>query len=86
VIEVLSPSTERYDRVQKRRLYRQAGVREYWLVSPEDRTVTVDLFGEEEAETVYGAEDRIALKVLPGCEIDLGPVFAPPLAVYPGIA
>lgn len=41
VIEVLSPATEARDRVHKRALYERHGVREVWLVDPEDRTVTV---------------------------------------------
>jgi Uma2 family endonuclease len=38
-IEVLSPSTARVDRVEKRRTYREEGVPEYWLVDPDARTI-----------------------------------------------
>ena len=31
VIEVLSPSTESYDRVEKKQLYETYGVPEYWI-------------------------------------------------------
>jgi Uma2 family endonuclease len=34
VVEVLSPSTLRHDRVRKLNLYSQVGVDEYWLVTP----------------------------------------------------
>jgi len=37
VVEVLSPSTERYDRGSKFQEYAANGVREYWLVHPEER-------------------------------------------------
>ena len=48
VVEVLSPSTRRRDREQKRSLYTDAGVAEYWLVDPERGTVTVVRSGEPE--------------------------------------
>ncbi|MEO7083260.1 MAG: Uma2 family endonuclease [Gemmatimonadaceae bacterium] len=40
VVEVESPSTARYDYQKKRMLYLNAGVREYWIVSPKARTVS----------------------------------------------
>jgi Uma2 family endonuclease len=39
VIEILSPSDRRVDEVQKRGRYALAGIREYWLVDPEARSV-----------------------------------------------
>ena len=39
VVEVLSPSTGRYDRGHKMDVYEKHGVREYWIVSPEGRTL-----------------------------------------------
>jgi len=41
VVEVLSPSTARNDKTHKKTVYAKCGVREYWLVSPGDRTVEV---------------------------------------------
>lgn len=38
-IEVLSPSTARYDRVVKRAFYLRAGVEEYWIVDLDARLV-----------------------------------------------
>lgn len=39
VIEVLSPSTARYDRDLKRRRYQRAGVPEYWIVDADARVI-----------------------------------------------
>jgi Uma2 family endonuclease len=39
VVEIVSPSSQRYDRVIKLRWYAQLGVPEYWLVDPQARTV-----------------------------------------------
>ena len=38
-VEVLSPSTARYDRGRKKDIYERLGVREYWIVSPSDMTI-----------------------------------------------
>jgi Uma2 family endonuclease len=40
-VEVLSPSTARYDRFTKRRLYQEVGVAQYWIVDSDARTVEV---------------------------------------------
>jgi Uma2 family endonuclease len=39
VVEVLSPATQHTDRTQKLLEYAQAGIAEYWIVSPETKTV-----------------------------------------------
>ncbi len=39
VIEVLSPSTARYDRFTKRRLYQEVEIPNYWIVDPDRRLV-----------------------------------------------
>jgi Uma2 family endonuclease len=40
-VEVLSPSTARYDRFTKRRLYQEVGVAQYWIVDPGAHLVEV---------------------------------------------
>jgi len=71
VVEVLSPSTAGHDMVLKRRIYERAGVREYWLIHPTDRVLTV--YRLEAAE--FGKPDVQELKgetpvgVLPGVTI-----------------
>ena len=78
IIEILSPSTRRHDRLVKMGLYQRAGVREYWIVNPEDRTVQVmlqDGAGSLRIHEDYGQEDTAKVNVLDGCFIDLRKVF-----------
>lgn len=41
VMEVLSPSTEKYDRTEKMEIYRQQEIDEYWIVDWRERTVEI---------------------------------------------
>ena len=75
VIEVLSESTEDRDREIKRRIYGKFGVREYWMVDPEAREVTIVEFPEDRERVVrVGAAVESAL--LPGLRVDLEGLFA----------
>ena len=78
VVEVLSPSTQRHDRLVKLDLYQRAGVREYWIVSPEEQTVQVLLLrgGLLLPHELYGPEDIAKVNVLDGCFVELSKVFA----------
>lgn len=80
VIEVMSPSSSSRDAILKRRLYERTGVREFWLVSPSDRLVTVFRLGADgtfDKPTIYDAEGQVEVSVLPGFTLDLGRVFPP---------
>ena len=41
VMEVLSPSNPEYDRTLKYEIYAEAGVPEYWIIDPHERTIEV---------------------------------------------
>jgi len=61
-IEVLSPSTARYDRITKRRLYQEHGVLTYWVVDTDARLVEVWHPGDQRPEIVT---DRLTWRVVP---------------------
>lgn len=77
VIEILSPSSLRHDRLVKLNLYQQAGVREYWIVDPATRSVQVFLpdGGALRIHEEYGPKDIAKVNVLNGCFIELSRVF-----------
>ncbi len=79
VIEILSPSSQRHDRLRKFNLYQRAGVREYWIVEPETERVLVflrDGDGHLAPHEVYERTDIAKVNVLDGCFIELSEVFA----------
>ena len=77
VVEVLSPSTQRHDRLVKLDLYQRAGVREYWIVDPDSSTVQVFMLkdGYLHPHEVYSEKDIAKVNVLDGCFIELSKVF-----------
>ena len=71
LLEVLSPSTAAHDQIAKRRTYERAGVREYWLVHPSDRTLTVYVLdnGQYGRPDIYELKDETPITMLPGVSI-----------------
>lgn len=51
VIEVLSGSTRRRDQMQKRELYLDAGVEEYWIVDPDSASIRAIRRGDDDEAT-----------------------------------
>ena len=77
VIEIISPSTAKYDRIVKFRKYQNAGVKEYWIVDPEIKSVEVCILENNRyVMYVYEETEKTPVAVLKGCEIDLQKVFA----------
>lgn len=78
IVEILSPSTRRHDRLVKLGLYQRAGVKEYWIVDPENRSVQVFVKDGDFLHLAedYGAADLAKVNVLADCSIRLDAVFA----------
>jgi len=62
-VEVLSPSTEEVDRISKRDEYEDAGVKEYWIVDPDDRAVLIHDF-KNDTHQVYAEGESFVSSVL----------------------
>jgi Uma2 family endonuclease len=50
VVEILSPSTRTKDIIKKLNLYMVSGVREYWVIDPEDESVQLYAFENKEIQ------------------------------------
>ena len=78
IVEVLSPSTLKYDWNFKFNLYETAGVKEYWIVDPKARVVNVFLMqsdGKYDLGTVYECNQKAPVHIFKGLEIDLNELF-----------
>jgi len=76
VVEILSPSNTAIEMSRKFKLYQKAGVKEYWVVDPETKSLLVHLFQEKAAIThIYGNTGTAPVSILPGFEITLDDVF-----------
>ena len=71
IVEVLSESNWYHDVVRKKKKYRAAGVREYWVVIPEQRTVLVYIFDKGDEAAEYTFQDKIPVSIWEGkCLVD----------------
>ena len=78
IIEISSPSTTRNDKIWKFNKYEKAGIKEYWIVEPDAKFVSVftlqsnNRYGRPES---YTEIDKIIVSVFPDFVVDLTPVF-----------
>jgi Uma2 family endonuclease len=80
VIEIVSPKNRRHDLETKRDEYARARIPEYWIVDPEEETITVlVLRPRQKTYTVhgrFGQGSRAASKLLPGFSVDVTETFS----------
>jgi len=78
IVEVLSPSNASFDLNEKLNCYLQAGVPEYWAVSPMTRTVQRYVLKDDSyILQVFDQTDPLSSQSFPGLEITLSDIFPP---------
>lgn len=78
IIEVMSPSSIKKDRVIKFNKYEKAGVREYWIVEPDVKIVSAFILqenGRYGRPEIYTEDEKIEVSIFPDLIIDLSSVF-----------
>lgn len=87
IVETLSPSTAKRDMTEKKAIYEQAGVEEYWIVFPQgsleiyylqDGVYVMEqllLLQDDPEEEEYNAEQEICLRAFPDIKMTLGEIF-----------
>ena len=78
IFEILSPSTFKKDVTEKFALYEEYGVKEYWIVHPKDKAITVFLLQEDgkyNDGTLYEREGKVPVYIFNNYLIDLNNIF-----------
>lgn len=88
IVETLSPSSARKDRIEKKDIYEKAGVEEYWIVSPKGKSVEIYylvdgkyvldqsyILEEDKDDLHYNAETVIHLRAFPHISMELKEIF-----------
>jgi Uma2 family endonuclease len=78
VVEVVSPESRRRDSERKKREYAQAAIPEYWLVDPEQQTVTVFTLVKSDyvIHGVFRPGEQATSRLLPGFQASVATLFA----------
>ena len=74
ILEVITPSSVRKDAVIKMRKYKEAGVREFWLIDPKEKVLFVYDLENEQGNVVYlySFNEKVPVRIWNGAlEIDL---------------
>lgn len=75
VFEILSPSTRFKDLRIKLIKYEELGIKEYWIIDPKVKTVTVHDFIRQTSET-YGLGEIIFSPTIPELSVTVAAIFA----------
>lgn len=70
IIEIVSPSSKSMDYYTKLSLYREAGVREYWIVDPLRQIILVYDMEHGDSPVIHFFNDSIPVRIYPGFSID----------------
>ena len=78
IVEILSPSTSKKDITEKFTVYEQSGVKEYWIVNPNDENINVfvlDDNGKYQLSGMYAGDMKIKVSIFDDLEISLEDIF-----------
>ena len=76
IIEIVSPGNPADDYIRKLYYYKNAGVREYWIVDPRRRTITVNFFEQNILNVQYSFEATIKVNIYDDLYIDFSEIDA----------
>jgi Uma2 family endonuclease len=78
VVEILSPGNNKKELINKYEVYEEAGVKEYWIVSPSEKTFfryILDNEGKFQPTKLLTDGDEVTTSIIPGFKLVLNEVF-----------
>ncbi|EOR27754.1 hypothetical protein A500_03046 [Clostridium sartagoforme AAU1] len=78
IVEIVSPSTARNDKFYKFNIYEKFGVKEYWIIEPDIKLLSVFTLSENKRygrPEIYSELDKVKVHILENLEINLSDVF-----------
>ena len=77
VIEILSESNAYRDLIQKKKLYSNFGVKEYWIVVPGEKTIDIHILKDKTYQLykTLGEYDTLESQILKGFKMELKAIF-----------
>lgn len=79
IVEIVSPSTARKDKIEKFNIYEQAGVKEYWIVEPDEKILSIFTLQDNKRfgrPDLFSEDDQVKVSIFDDLMIDLKMVFA----------
>jgi Uma2 family endonuclease len=78
VVEIISPSSIKIDRFDKKDMYKQFAVKEYWLIDPKNQTLELYLFEGDDYKLhqFLQEEGLINSTILTSLDLDIKTIFA----------
>lgn len=74
IIEIVSPGNPADDYIRKLYYYKNAGVREYWIVDPRRKTITVNYFEDNMLNLQYSFDSTIKVNIYEDLYIDFSDI------------
>ncbi|MFC4872481.1 Uma2 family endonuclease [Negadavirga shengliensis] len=77
IVEILSPGNNKKELQLKYEVYEASGVKEYWIIHPDERTLLIYTLENEKyrPSRLFTLGDRVSSQALLGFELDLEGVF-----------
>ncbi len=78
IVEIMSPSSIKVDRFDKKEMYKKFAVKEYWIIDPKNETLEIYIFDNNDYRLLQflESEGKVESSILKGLEMDVKSIFS----------